>query len=390
MKPQEERMGVPSFFEHYCPTKILAGQRAVSNLPFEMARFGQKRALLVMDGAVASSGFQKLVEQAFTDSDRTIGAVFPDANAPATLRTAKLMAGVFTAGRCDCFVVAGGASAMDSAKGAAILAASGSDALPADVPKKLAPIFAIPVTYAEGYPVTDTAELLDEEKNAPAFVKDEGLMPLMAVLDPKAALKTTPGARAAYAMDALAKAVEAYVQPEYNPVVGIYAKASIEMVRKYLAPASNEATRSKVEVMALANAALYAGIAFTHASTGIIASAAYALGKVSGIETGTASAILLPHGIDFYAGPSGDRVAELAGVFAGSTRFLSEGKGAGVIKDAANTLRKISGLPESLSEAGVIKPMLAEAAKAAASGSCPYHSAAFSAQDVQALLEKAF
>jgi alcohol dehydrogenase len=382
-------MGVPSFFEHYCPTKIMAGQRAVSNLPFEMARFGQKRALLVMDGAVATSGFQKLVEQAFTDSDRTIGAVFSDANGPATLRAARTMAGVFKASRCDCFIVAGGGSAMDAAKGAAILASSGGETFPADVPKGIARIFAIPVAYMAGYPVTGMAELIDEEKNTPVFVKDERLMPFMAVLDPKAALKTTPRARAAYAMDALARAVEAYVLPEQNPVVGIYAKASIELVRKYLASASDEASRSKEDVMAMANASLYAGIAFTHASTGIIAAAAHALNKVSGIEHGTASAIVLPHGIDFYAQSSGDRVAELAGVFAGSTRFLSEGKGAGVVQDAVRTLRKISGLPESLREAGVIKPVLAEAAKAAGN-SCPYHSAAFTAQDVQALLEQAF
>lgn len=384
-------MGVPNFYEHYCPTKILAGQRAVSNLPFEMARFGQKRALLVMDRAVAEDGFLKLVEQAFTDSDRTIGAVFSDAFSIATLRTARSMAGVFTSQRCDCVIVAGGGSAMDAAKGAAILAASGGEDIPADVPEGLSLIFAIPVTYAAGSPVTSMAELFDEEKNAPVCVKDERLMPFLAVLDPKAVLKTTPMARAAFAMDALARAVEAYLLPESNPVVGIYAKASIELVRKYLAPASADATRSKEEVMAMANAGLFAGIAFTHASTGIIAAAVHALHKASGVGTGTLSAVLLPHGIDFYAAASGGRVAELAGVFAGSTRFLSGGNETGVIQDSTRSLRKLTGLPESLREAGVIKPMLSEAAKAAAGDACPYHSAAaFSGQDVLSLLEQAF
>ncbi|MRR39532.1 alcohol dehydrogenase, partial [bacterium] len=45
-------MYVPDFYEHYCPAKIVAGQRALSNLPFEMGRFGPMKAMVVMDRAV--------------------------------------------------------------------------------------------------------------------------------------------------------------------------------------------------------------------------------------------------------------------------------------------------------------------------------------------------
>jgi alcohol dehydrogenase len=386
----EAALQLPNFYEHYCPAKIVAGRRALSNLPFEMGRFGTKRALVVMDEDIYETGFINLLEQAFTDSDLSMGPVVPRKNDRVTLAGARGIADLFCRSGCDCLIALGGGEAMDAVKSAAIVIGSNSAELPSQkrFSMTLPKIFAVPAAYAPGYPVTNLVELFDEGKNRPLYFFSDDLIARLAVLDPKATLKTTASRRASYAMDALARSVEAIMQPEVNPIVLVYARAAISLVAKNLEAALKEDKREKQADQALANACLYAGIAFCHASRGLIAATAHALNYITGIQTGTASSILLLHGFDMCSQKYGAQLGEAAQALTSTHLPSTEDRVAGV-RHSLEALQAAAALPKSLHEAGIIEPELKRVAEVVEN--TPFYSQSlFSSQDVLALLEKAF
>lgn len=383
-------MQLPDFYEHYHPTKIIAGRRALSCLPFEMGRLGVKSPLVIVDEKIYEAGFVHLLEQAFADCGRKLGGVFPHAEHRTSVESARSICELFRRSGCDCFVAAGGGAAMDAAKAAALMIA-GNGGLPAETHLSLcAPkIFSMPFTYAPGCQVTGLVELFDEENNRPLFYFSEDLIPRAVVLDPRATLAATPSARAVYAMEALFRSVEAAVVPEANPVVSIHAKAAIGLIEKYMAPALAGKKPKKEADQAMANASLYAGIAFSHRSCGIVAAAAHALRAVTGMEDGLAGAVLLGPGLSFYSRICAPQLADLAEAFAGDDRFLSAENRLTAVRDAVSALRNRTGLPQNLREAGVARVQLEEVAQAAKRG--PFFSdPLFCDEDILALLEKAF
>ncbi|MGC8492259.1 MAG: iron-containing alcohol dehydrogenase [Syntrophobacteraceae bacterium] len=383
-------MQLPDFYEHYHPTKIIAGQRALSCLPFEMGRFGVKTPLVVVDEKIYEAGFVHLLEQAFADCGRKLAGVFSHGGR-VCVETAQKISELFRRGGCDCFLTAGGGTAMDAAKAAALLIARNGGGLPSETHLSLAApkIFSVPFTYAPGCQVSGLVELFDEENNRPLFYSSEDLIPRAAVLDPRATLAVTPSARAVYAMEALFRSVEAAVVPEANPVVSIHAKAAIGLLEKYLAPALTGKKSKREADQAMANASLYAGIAFSQRSCGIVAAAAHALRAVTGMEEGLAGAILLGPGLSFYSRSCAPQLADLAGAFAGLNRVLSAENRTAAVLEAVSALRDRTGLPQNLREAGVARVQLEEVAQAAKRG--PFFSdSLFCDEDIFALLEKAF
>ncbi|MGC9196159.1 MAG: iron-containing alcohol dehydrogenase [Syntrophobacteraceae bacterium] len=383
-------MQLPNFYEHYCPAKIIAGQRSLSNLPFEMGRFGTKRALVVIDEDIYKTGFIHLLEQAFTDSGLSLGLVFPRKNSRVTLAGARGIAELFRRSDCDCFIALGGGEAMDAVKSAAILVGAN----PAELPREkrfsmtLPKIFAVPVAYAPGYQVTNLVELYDEEKNRSLYFFSDDLIARLAVLDPKATLKTTASSRASYAMDALARSVEAIMQPEVNPIVLIYARAAIGLVVKNLEAVLTEDKRERQADQALANASLYAGIAFCHASRGLIAATAQGLNWITGMQTGIASSILLPHGFEMCCQNYAAQIGEAVGAF--TTKGLpSTDDPVGAVRRSLKGLQAAAPLPGSLHEAGIIETELKRVVEVAQK-TVFYSESLFNSQDVLALLEKAF
>ncbi len=392
-------MIIPDFYEHCCPTKLMAGQMALSNLTFEMKRFGCARAMVVIDKSVAATLLARKLQQAFIDSDREVGCLVDDVPAhSASLRAARRVAGLFRRHECDCFVAVGSGNAMNVVKVANIMVAEGSDDPGAFAGRQrikadLSKMFAVPVAFTPEYQVSNAAVVYDEEKGRQLFFADEQLYPVMAVLDNKARLNMPPGNVAGYGLDALSLALEGYFAAD-NPVVTIYARGAIELVRKYLVRAVNDA-RAKEAVMGLLNAACYAGIAFSHAQAGVVQAAAWTLNQMTEISRAEASAILLPFYLDIMAQRQPEKLRDLAGILAGAGGFVDEERQAARV---AETVRRLcveagglGGLPQRLSDGGVAEKQLAEVAALTVDKKNPYFAAGpFSAEDVALMIRRAF
>jgi 1,3-propanediol dehydrogenase len=189
-------------------------------------------------------------------------------------------------------------------------------------------------------------------------------------------------------MDALARSVEAIMEPEVNPIVLIYARAAIGLVVKNLESALEEGKRERQADQALANASLYAGIAFSHASRGLIAATAQGLNCITGMQTGIASSILLPHGFEMFSEKYGSQIGEAAGAFT-SKRLSATESGVAAVRASLEALQGVSPLPKRLHEAGIIESELERVAEAVRE--TPFYCESFfNSQDVAVLLEKAF
>jgi len=126
--------------------------------------------------------------------------------------------------------------------------------------------------------------------------------------------------------------------------------------------------------LAMANAALLAGLAFSNSMVGIVHATAHATGGVCHVPHGIANSILLPYGLEFYVGKS-PKVKEeieslllhLAGpeVYVQTPPAERAAKTIAAIRNLTAELKKLSGLPVRLSETGVTEDKLERIAQTA-------------------------
>ena len=67
---------LPSFYEFGNPVRIVSGNKAVDNIPYELKRLGAQRPLVITDQGVSYAGLLSYVEDAIADSETRIGAIF--------------------------------------------------------------------------------------------------------------------------------------------------------------------------------------------------------------------------------------------------------------------------------------------------------------------------
>ena len=390
---------LPNYYQFYCPVKILSGQLAISNIPFEMNLMGCKRSMIVTDKGVVKAGLIDIVKSAFADSDVKIGHIFDEVPQDSSDKIANRIAKIFTTKRCDCFIAVGGGSALDSAKGANIVLSApsgnildfqGADKITSD----LHPLIAVPTTAGTGSEVTKVAVIYNETTETKmSFVSDK-LYPNLAVIDPRMTSTMPPMITAATGMDALTHAVEAYICIQKNPIGDVFAKTAIHLIRRYLVPATEDAKNVEAR-MGMANAALYAGIAFSNSMVGMVHALAHALGGVCHVPHGVANAILLPWCLQYNIPKVPEYIAELSGLLGGAGAYLKPVEQAeetvSLIRNLLKTLNSVSGIPQKLRDAKVEKDQLSDAAQAAINdGALIYNPREISYEDALHVYQKAF
>ena len=390
---------IPHYYQHFCPVKILSGHNAVSNIPFEMDILGCRRAMVVTDKGVVDAGLINLVREAFADSDKEIGYVFDEVLPDSSNRLVNKLAKLFEKEKCDCFLAVGGGSALDTAKGANIVISEGTDDIlllqgNEIIKKELLPMIAVPTTSGTGSEVTKVAVIYNEEKNIKMAFASDRLYPRVAVLDSRMTMTVPPKLTAATGMDALTHAMEAYTCMQKNPIDDVFARAAIELIRKYLVRAVENGKDEEARV-GMANASLLAGIAFSNSMVGMVHALAHACGGVCHVPHGIANAILLPHGLEFNIQSIPRPIAELSGMLGGSIEFMEEKEQAMVtvslVKNLLGRLNRISGLPVRLRDAGVAEDKLPAIASAAINdGALAFNPVEVSYDEALEVLKKAY
>jgi 4-hydroxybutyrate dehydrogenase len=208
-----------AFIQYIGRIQIDFGARAL--IANELNRLGVLRPLVVSDRGVAAAG---VLDLALSETDAASAwPRFVDVPANPTQSAAEAALAAYHESGCDGFLAIGGGSAIDCAKGAALvlthnvplfdlLARRGG----IDRIGPIAPIVAVPTISGTGTEIGRGAGLTLGDGEKGVFLSPH-LVPRVAICDPDLTKSAPAHLKAGSGIDALAHAIEAYLSPALNP-----------------------------------------------------------------------------------------------------------------------------------------------------------------------------
>jgi alcohol dehydrogenase class IV len=266
-----------------------------------------------------------------------------------------------SAGPGDFMLAIGGGAAIDLAKAAAAMAVNRESETVKDhlenvgrdlkIVESPLPVMAMPTTAGAGAEATKNAVISSYEPAFKKSLRDDRLLPRIALVDPELTVSVSAKTTAASGMDAITQLIESYVSRKAQPIPQALALQGLELA----VPAIVEAVqngKSRAAREAMSHAALLSGICLANAGLGMAHGVAPAMGTVCRVPHGVACALMLPVAIRVnlecrlgdYA-----RLGKL--VFGHSGEDL--GEAAGAFLHGIETLCDRVGVPRRLSEVGV-------------------------------------
>jgi len=355
-------------FNFYLPTKIVFGEGALKEALKEMESLGMRRALVVTDSTLKESPMVKALWGVLGERGAGLYAeAIPDSSLEVVSRGAES----FRAARADGLVSIGGGSTMDTAKAICVLAKKQKVDLReflgfSRVGEPLVPHIAIPTTSGTGSEVSMFATIKDHEKKMKNLMADPYLIPPVAILDPLLSVGLPPALTAATGMDAMSHAIESLHARGYEPIADGLAQHALGLIFQYLPRCVEKGEDVEARGMQ-AIASTMAGMAFQNALVGCVHGMAHALGGMHGLHHGLANAILLPHGMRFNMSVSASRYRLVCEAFGLNHRGKTDAEAGETAVRAVEDFSRNLGLPQRLSEVGIPREGLEEAARIAVS-----------------------
>jgi len=391
-----------SYYEFFCPVKIVAGHKALEHIPFELAALLAKRPMIITDKGVRGAGLLEHVANAFEGADSQIVVIFDDVPPDSSLSTVRNAAAIYRENNCDAIIAIGGGSVIDTSKGVNILVSEGGTDLlkysgAHNLPKPLKPFFVVPTTSGTGSEVTMVAVISDTDKGVKLPFTSYFLMPNAAILDPRMTQTLPPHITAMTGMDALTHAVEAYTCLGHNPVSDAFATAAIRKVSENLMKVM-DSPKDADGRLELAQASTMAGVAFSNSMVGLVHALGHSLGAVCHIPHGLCMSLFLPYVLEYNKEVNGDRIGELllylagADVYAATPKAQRADKAIQQIRVMRDELYARCKLPRTLTETGkVTESQLRQVAELTVNdGSIIYNPKEANVEDALAILKRAW
>ena len=292
----------------YYLTHIHIGIDSLLQLESECERCGIKRPLVVSDkGVVAAS----LVDRVSAQLSPGSWALFDETPSNPTEAMVRKATDVFLGAGCDGLIAVGGGSAIDLAKGVAILATHPGELKryatieggSGNITDAAVPLIAIPTTSGTGSEVARGSIMILNDGRKLGF-HSWHLLPKSAICDPQLTRGLPPSLTAATGMDAIAHCVETFLAPAFNPPAdGIAldglarAWASIERATHH-----GDDVEARLNMM---SASMQGALAFQK-GLGAVHSLSHPLGGLkvdgnTGLHHGTLNAIVMPAVLRFNA-----------------------------------------------------------------------------------------
>src|SRR5690554_8239971 len=157
-----------SFYELFCPVKLVSGVAALEHVPYELSVRNASKPLIITDKGVRGAGLVDIALEAFTGGDLNVGAVYDDVPPDSSLDVVRRAAQLYRDKGCDSIIAIGGGSVIDTSKGVNILVSEGGDDLhqfsdAGNLKRPLKPLFVIPTTAGTAADVTHVAVIADRD-----------------------------------------------------------------------------------------------------------------------------------------------------------------------------------------------------------------------------------
>ena len=268
--------------------------------------YGKKRAFIVTDSFLYTSGFTKKIEKSLDEQGivhTSFWSISPDPKLQDCLKGLEQL----RAFEPDCIIAIGGGSAMDAGKIMWTMFEHPEEKFEdmaldfMDIRKRVytypksgtkAFFVAIPTSSGTGSEVTPFSIITDAETGTKWPLADYELMPNMAIVDTDNMMTQPKGLTSASGVDVLTHALEAYVSVMASDYTDGLALRAMKLVFEYLPRAYDNPNDVEARDH-MANASCMAGIAFANAFLGVNHSMAHKLGAYHHIPHGWANAVIL-------------------------------------------------------------------------------------------------
>ncbi len=337
-----------------CPTRVFYGWGAAAQVADRLNELGVTRALIVSDPGVAATGIVDAVVEVIHAAQLTTARYTGVQSNPTVANVDEAFA-IWTENECDGIVGVGGGSAMDAAKGVGIVASNGGcvaeytgrEQIPLDLP----PLVCIPTTCGTGSEVTFNAVITDDSRHIKLPYVSRKLAPKAALVDPEFVVKAPPHVIASTAADALAHAIECYINTESDPLIDALTIAAIRMIGEHLVPAVTGKNRDSIAHLLLAST--MAGVAFNMNANAVVHAASTPVTAKHDVPHGVANAIFLPAGLRFCIPAAAERIAGIGSALGAELKGMDPPAAAEKAVERLSELFAAVGLPATLSAFGV-------------------------------------
>jgi acetaldehyde dehydrogenase/alcohol dehydrogenase len=363
---------------HRLPSQIYFRRGCIGEAFKELA--GKKRALLVTDGFLFSSGMADTVIAQLEKTGLEV-QTFYQVKADPNLSTVRKCLEAANAFQPDVIVALGGGSPMDAAKITWIMYEHPEVDFEdlamrfMDIRKRIykfpkmgvkAMMVAIPTTSGTGSEVTPFAVVTDDATGKKYPIADYALTPNMAIIDANLVMNMPKSLTAFGGVDAVVHALEAYVSIMANEFSDGQALQALKLLKEYLPSSYKNGAADPIAREKVHYGATLAGIAFANAFLGACHSIAHKIGAAYHLPHGLANALLITNIIRFNANDNPTKQAAFSQYdrpkakcrYAEIAQFLGLG-GATTDESVANLiawvedLKKQVEIPASIKEAGV-------------------------------------
>lgn len=337
-------------------TQIEIDHGAVRCLPEECQRVGMKKPLVVTDAGVRAAG---VLDIALAALGALPHAVFDQTPSNPTEAAVRAAVEVYKSQGCDGLIAVGGGSAIDLAKGVAILATHPGhlktyatiEGGSLKITDAVAPLIAVPTTAGTGSEVARGAIVIIDDGRKLGF-HSWHLMPKAAILDPELTLALPPGLTAATGMDAIAHCLETFMAPAVNPPADGIALDGLARGWSHIERATRDGQDREAR-WNMMSASMQGAMAFQK-GLGCVHSLSHSLGGVNPrLHHGTLNAVFLPAVVLFNAPAESmqkehrlQRMAQAIGL----ARCDAAGQ---ALADAIRAMNARLGLPSGLAAMGV-------------------------------------
>lgn len=354
---------LPVYYEYHNPVKILSGEAALENIPYELGVLEAKAPLLLSDEGLVKVGAVDMVLSHMKPAapKATFTDIPPDSSVEVVNRIAKF----FTEQGCDSILAVGGGSVIDTAKGVRMVIAQGATDLESLMGCEVLtagthiPFIAVPTTAGTGSECTPVAVISNPEKQVKQEYISAHLLPDAAILDVRMTLTLPPKVTASTGIDALCHAIEAYTCLQKNPMSDAYAVAAMGMIMEQL-PKVVKNGKDKAARLAMANASLMAGTAFGNSMVGLVHAIGHSLGGICHVAHGDAMSILLPHVMDYNLDTCREVYSNLLLHLAGPEVYVSTPeaqraeKAVALVRNFITSFHETCSLPVTLRDTGKV------------------------------------
>ena len=360
------------------PTVLFYGADALKDLAPAIQKRGLKSLLLVTDPGLVQIGLADSVKSTLTSSGLNI-EIFDNVHPNPIEEDVTTGVEMYKSGGFDGIIALGGGSAMDVAKTIRFMAvhepplAQYDDALGGDakIVNPMPPLFAIPTTAGTGSEVGRSSVITLKETGRKTIFFHPGLMPDIAVLDPKLTVGLPPHITAATGMDAFTHCAEAYLVDSFHPMADALAVEGMKMIvanlPKVLDEPGNLDARGKMLLAASMGATAF------QKGLGMIHSMAHPLSAEFNIHHGLANALLIKFGMEFTIAKtletSNQALMEKLNLI-GNIILNSTTEDVALLPENLNNFIHNLGISEGLKQHGVLSEQIPKLAQLAFEDSC--------------------